>query len=256
MKHSYCMCGVAILSAASFLVSCQSSTAPTTNNDNNNNNGGTYKASGTISLVVHSGGSGTLDQGNGFVNTKTDVSRSSLVISCGQVSASGGDKSFQWQDATLSGSASEAMYEVAKYPCTNGDGTNYDTTIHSFNSSNDGIQPAGAQLIVNGNTYGITATGAWTGQPMHVYTSELDGCGSGQFTSHEGMAISVPFEAYFSPFFGGAQGSLAGTIDPANPNQITGTLHGTVPITLYTNGNNSITTPLDVVISWSFTLTQ
>jgi hypothetical protein len=233
--------------------SCNSSTS--SNNTNNNNNGGPYKASGSITVVVHCDNTATEDLGNGYINSKNEVASSNLVVTCGQVSGAGTSKSFQWQNATLSGTSSDLRYEKIQYPCTSG-GTayDYDTLTNSFSSSSDGEQPSGASLTVVGSAYSISSTAAWTGTPVHTYHSHATNCGTPTFTNASGNAFPVPWETYFSPFFGGGNGMLTGTIDPANPNQIKGTLHGTDNLTLYTNGTTSYTVPIDIVISWSFTI--
>ena len=244
----------AMLFACVLLASCGSSSSPT--NTNNNNNSGSYSASGSITLVVHCDNSAVLDQGSGYINTKNEVANSNLVLTCGKVAGAGSSKSFSFQNATLSGSSSDNQYEKIQYPCSgSGSAYDYDTLTKTFNSTGDGIQPGGASLTINGSAYSITATGAWTGNPMHVYHSHATNCGTPTFTNTSGTAVSVPWESFFSPFFSGNTGMLTGTVDASNPNQIVGTLHGTQAITLYTSGSTSYTVPLDIVISWSFTLT-
>ena len=212
-------------------------------------------ASGKLTLTVSIDGS-VQNPTPGLNETKTEFAVANLEFDLADVPVTGlnGAEQATWKNAQFVGQLNWSEYDEQKFQCGSGLALQEDTVIKTFNSSSSGAQPGGVSLsVLPSGSYGITAAGAWTGQPTHQFHSTWSNCQTVTYASDSANLVGVPFEQYFSADFGGLLGSFTGQAG-SDLSHISGKFDGTDQLTVFSVGTTSVTVPVKVSVVWNFTI--
>jgi hypothetical protein len=220
--------------------------------------------SGRISLSATVSGSKANTFLTTITETKTEEGTGTLVYDLPSVAVdeSGPDRSANWNDAGFGGTANWVSEHVtiSGYICDQVKDrkvTDKVTTTQTFSSASAGLQITGIGLTIGADGSYTIAIGPSTSTAATTVTK----------SEHSGYCINpdpqtstnqspIPFAQYFIPFVAGGGQKTTGKIDPAQPNSIKGTYHGTDDLTMFSYNTTTITLPLDYTITWDLTLTK
>jgi hypothetical protein len=220
--------------------------------------------SGRISLSATISGSKANTFLTTITETKTEEGSGTLVYDLPNVAVDegGSDRSANWNDAGFGGTANWVSEHVTSYNfiCDNVKDrivTDKETTTQTFSSASPGSQITGVGLTIGADGSYTIAIGPSTSTAATTVTkSEHSGYCINPDTQTSTNQSPIPFAQYFIPFVGGGGQKTTGKIDPAQPNSIKGTYHGTDNITMFSYNLTDITLPLDYTITWDLTLTK
>jgi len=221
-------------------------------------------ASGRVSMSINV--DGTRSHTNGTTRTWTESGSGTLVYDLPSAEITddgGGSRSVNWNDASFGGTTTQISDETQSYTVICDGGihqtlTDFTKTTTTYSSTADGLQRTGMGLIIesDGNytliigvppslTAASGTTMRWTtGACFPVKPDTMSGRGP------------VPFAYYFVSGIG-KPGVLTGKINPAEPNRVVGSYHGTDNVTMYTSGTTvHITMPFEYTITWDIALTK
>ncbi len=244
-----------VLCASILFASCKTNSPTGTVNDS----GTPTKVSGRISMAVTLSGSRTYS-----TETKTEEGTANFVydLSGITVDEAGGDRSANWNDAGFGGTANQVSVHTNSYnyicdAVKDRIVTDKETTTQTFSSASAGLQITGMGLTIAADgsyTIGIgpSTAAAATTKTEKVYSGY---CTNPQPESSTNQS-PIPFSQYFLAYVAGGINKTSGKIDPANPNSIKGTYHGTDNITMFSYNTTTITLALDYTITWDLTLTK
>jgi len=210
---------------------------------------GRRTASGRVSLSVSM--DGTRPQSGGSA-TATELAQADLVFNLGDVAEDrtpDGTVGVSWNPAQYGGTVN--WYEVYAKPTSTAGCTSRDSTLRTFASSAAGGQPGDVTLTISPNGhYEISIDAGNTGAGTTTSTQTLYTVGSCPgtappftFTSSQ---TGVPFSDYFRPRFGGASGTLTGTVTPG-ANRVNGSFQGVDTYSV------EVPVPVNVRVTWDIT---
>jgi hypothetical protein len=209
---------------------------------------GRRTASGRVSLSVNM--DGTRPQ-TGTSDTVTELAQADLVFNLGDVAEDrtpDGTVGVSWNPAQYGGTVN--WYQVYASPGTTAGCTSRDSTLRTFASSAAGGQPGDVTLTISPNGHyeiSIDAGYAGAGPTTRTQTIYTVGCpGSAPPFTVTSSQTGVPFSDYFRPRFGGATGTLTGTITPG-ANRVNGSFQGVDTFSV------QVPVPVAVRVTWDIT---
>ncbi|MCX6140253.1 MAG: hypothetical protein NTX15_05400 [Candidatus Kapabacteria bacterium] len=215
----------------------------------------TSTALGTVTLVVSIDGSRT--KGTGIVETKTVLANGNLKFDLTSVPVTtvSGVRTINWDNQKYGGATFWSTDHTTTYECNSKTITNRDLTVLRYTSTPSTMQPGGGTMNINADgTYQLAIVAQLaTLNPGSSVEEIWENCIGTSYNKLEGPA-TIPFITYFTPFTNGALGSFSGTINPANPNSIKGSFHGTDSLTVFSEGTTVTNIPIEFTITWDVLL--
>jgi hypothetical protein len=221
------------------------------------------KVSGRITLSATVSGSKTNDFSS-QTDVKSEVGSGDFVyqITNAPIEDAGGMRFASWNDAAFGGTADWVSVHTLSYNyiCdANKDRiiTDKTTTTQTFSSASSGAQITGIGLQIDADGNYQIAIGPSVNNAANSTTlKEYSGYCTNPAPETYGGASPIPFTQYFLPYVAGGGDKTNGKIDPAHPNSIKGSYHGTDQLTMFSSGTNTITLPLEYTITWDLTITN
>ena len=218
--------------------------------------------SGKVTLTLSLNGSRTNTLISGMTEVKSEIGEANIeynLVNAPLTAGGGGARDGNWDDAGFTGTVTQTLDHTVSYAITcNGGGKDtrvqHDHTVTTFSGPKQ-VTGMGLSLAADG-TYQILIgppTSLTAAASASTYTES--GCDAAQPTNNSGSS-PIPYAPYFIPYIGGGAQKTTGKIDPANPNTLKGSYHGTDTITVFSQGTETITMPIDYTITWDLTITE
>jgi hypothetical protein len=219
-------------------------------------------ANGRVSMSINLDGTRTYVY-SGTTDTRTEFGTGTLVYdlpSAEIINGSGGVRRIDWIDASFGGTTTQITDESRSYSVLCGSTpqtqTDYVKRITIYSSVADGLQRTGLGLTIGSDGTYILQVGVPSSLTAAATTVTRWTTGSCYPVKPDTSSsrMPVPFAPYFVTGIG-KPGALTGTINPAEPDRVVGSYHGTAIITMFET-TPPINLPFYYTITWDITLTK